>query len=106
MRTEQEIIEKKQEWEEEHKRKKEDVQVPSKEVKILEQRMWTLNWVTEFNHTETDGALRTGNVAEKAIAREAYFEGYDLGYGVEELDDIDERMIAEKFEQWWKKNGV
>lgn len=46
------------------------------------------------------------DILVKAIAREAFFEGYEMGYGVEELDAIDRRMMDEQFERWWKRNGV
>lgn len=50
MKTEQEILDKKREWERELAVMQEN-HVASGKLKPLKQRIWTLNWVTEFEHT-------------------------------------------------------
>lgn len=42
-------------------------------------------------------------MTEKDRLKEAFKQGYDLGYGVEDLDDIDTRMVESRFEQWYKR---
>lgn len=38
------------------------------------------------------------------VARQAYFEGYKLGYHVENYTDRDRRVSDTNFERWWEAN--
>jgi len=40
----------------------------------------------------------------KQMAFEAYWNGYKVGYHVEEYERIDEKVCEMKFEQWWSVN--
>jgi len=41
----------------------------------------------------------------KDVAWAAYWEGYTQGYGVEEMQKIDERSAKSRFERYWKRNA-
>lgn len=43
-------------------------------------------------------------MVEKELVKEAFAQGYELGYGVEELSRMDEKVIENQFEQWWSTN--
>ena len=43
-------------------------------------------------------------MTQKEDLWEAYFEGYDLGYHVEELDENDYKTARANFEQWYSIN--
>lgn len=45
------------------------------------------------------------DVPEKELALLCYWEGYRLGYGVENLGPMDYRAAASQFERWWDANA-
>jgi len=40
----------------------------------------------------------------KQLAWTTWWEGYQQGYGVEDMKAIDKRAARERFERWWKRN--
>jgi hypothetical protein len=40
----------------------------------------------------------------KEMAWRAYWNGYEQGYGVEEMKKIDRRAAKSKFDRWWAEN--
>jgi len=40
----------------------------------------------------------------KLIAKRAMKYGHEIGYGVEELGDMDQKVIDQKFDEWWSAN--
>lgn len=41
---------------------------------------------------------------KEEIAKQAFEKGYEIGYGVEELSSMDQKVIDQKFDDWWSKN--
>jgi hypothetical protein len=40
----------------------------------------------------------------KDVAWETFWEGYKLGYGVEETKPINKETARSRFERWWSRN--
>jgi hypothetical protein len=41
----------------------------------------------------------------KDICWQTYWEGYQLGYGVENMKEIDRQTAKSHFERWWSRNA-
>lgn len=58
----------------------------------------------KINKTLLFAALYIFDMAQKEALWEAYYEGFDVGKHVEELDEIQKRTARSKFEQWYSVN--
>ena len=43
-------------------------------------------------------------MTDKELAFEAYWQGYQTGYGVEVTTDLDKKTAKTQFERWWEIN--
>jgi len=61
------------------------------------------NWIDQRIASAQDSNGPLSESETKAAARQAYIEGYKLGYDVESYGSDTMRLLETRFERWWSR---